>query len=77
MLWNYLFENMTDVVFFSTYIATAGLITGMSIKRIFFKNETGSPIIESPTSSGGDTLRALTSSTAQPSPTLHHFLLTN
>jgi hypothetical protein len=50
-LLNSFLENYTiaDILFYSAYITTAGLITGMSIKRIFFDSNVG------PTSPGSGT----------------------
>jgi len=72
MLFNYIFDN--DILFYGLYAGTACFL-GLSFVNAWFntsgENQT---VIESSTSEDGlETIRALTSSTVEPSPTLHYF----
>jgi hypothetical protein len=71
---NHLVENFTttDILFFTTYALTAGLITGMSIKRIFFESNVAPPTPGSGT--WQSTVQALSSPTVQPSSPVEHEL---
>lgn len=71
---NHLMENFTttDILFFTTYVLTAGLITGMSIKRIFFESNVAPPTPGSGT--WQSTVQALPSPTVQPSSPVEHQL---
>ena len=77
MLFNYIFENSKDIMFYSLFVGTSCIITGSFIKSIFF-SDSENILLETPTSDiGVDTIKALTSPSLQPTPTLHNLTTEN
>lgn len=72
MLFNYILDN--DILFYGLYAGTACFL-GLSFVNAWFNpfSENQTEIKSSTSDSGADTIRALTSSTVEPSPTLHYF----
>jgi len=73
-LFNYALDN--GLLFYTGFAGMGIAITWSFVRQVFFNPISDQITVETPsTDTGVDTLRALSSSTVQPSPTIHQFSL--